>query len=281
MKKYWLAKYCLVLAALLFTVNGVFALSINASVSQDYDLGFESVIKRKFGDIFKISKIFEKNDDLFYQKRYCPIYMLSMKDIYSMVPTVTSNLEKRLVPNTYNLSFKQEKNIPQSNISLINSNVQSGLKKIETQNTAISSEHREYQELLAQNPERIEILYKYAQFLYTKRSYNDAISVLNKIIQKDDSFVLASYTLGNIYFDMGEYKNAIKANLAVIAKNPYCSDAYFNIASSLEKLQKFSLAISYYQKCLALNASDTQAQNAVKRLEQLTFNQEKNSEEFN
>lgn len=269
MKKIWI-----VLAVIFFASNSALSLPMNGTVSKDYDFGFETAIRHKFGNIYRFSKIFEKNDDLFYQKRFCPVYLLSMKDMYSVIPTVKSNIEKRKIPNTYTLSFKGGNADTANKINFSKNDIEKEIQSLNSieKTSDFSAVQKKYQKLIAENPDRIELLYKYAQFLYTNYKYPDAIAVLNDIVAKDESFVLASYTLGNIYYDLGEYANAVKANMTVIKKNPFCADAYFNIASSLEKMHKFSLAIDYYNKCLSLNANDTQAQNALKRLEQLTFN---------
>lgn len=262
-----------IIAVLLFNTTSAFALPMSGTVSADYDLSFESIIKRKFSEIMEISKVFEKNDDFFYQRRFKPVYMLSLHELYSKKPLLKSNVEKRKIPNTYNLSLNNDATGVQNEISFSSDNLKSNVKEVavtEKKDEYVSSK-AEYETLISQNPDRIELLYKYAQFLYFNKKYAESIIVLNNIIQKDDSFVLASYTLGNIYFDMGNYKDAIKANINVIKKNPYCADAYFNIASALEKMHKFNLAIDYYNKCLSLNENDEQAQKALQRLEQLTY----------
>lgn len=262
-----------IVLAFLLSGSASFAFSMQGSVSADYDLSFDSILKHKFGELVNFSKIFEKNDDIFYQKKYRPVYMLSMSELYSVEPTMKSNLEKRKIPNTYNLSFSNQEPSSSSKITFSNNNLDDNLLALGTLEKENNFEtiQSKYIELIEKNPDRIELLYKYSQFLYKNEKYEDSIVVLQDIIEKDSSFVLASYTLGNIYFDLGEYKKAIKANISVIKKNPYCADAYFNIASALEKLHKFNLAIDYYQKCLALNANDEQAEKALQRLEQLTY----------
>ena len=239
----------------------VFALSMNASVSANYDISFEKIIKNKVLQLIKISKIFEMNDDVFYRNKYTPLYLLSAKDIYTVEPKIKQKVEKREIPDTYNLSF----NNTTTNTNTIVFSPENTLPAEfeEVKNTDL--------ELINKYPDRIELQYKYALYLYSKNLYEDAIDILVKIKQKDSNFVLASYTLGNIYFDMGEYKKSIKANMDVIKKNPYCADAYFNIASALEKLHKINLALDFYNKCLSINSNDEQAQNAIKRLEQLSY----------
>ena len=242
--------------------TNAFALSMNASVSANYDMSFEKIIKNKVLQLIKISKIFEMNDDVFYRNKYTPLYLLSAKDIYNVEPTTKQKIEKRDVPDTYNLSFNSTTQNNSNTIIFSPENTLTADFK-EVKNTDL--------ELISQYPDRIELQYKYALYLYSKNLYEDAIDILVKIKQKDSNFVLASYTLGNIYYDMGEYKKSIKANMDVIKKNPYCADAYFNIASALEKLHKINLALDFYNKCLSINSNDEQAQNAIKRLEQLSY----------
>lgn len=263
---------------LTFSCNIVAAQQISGGISKDYELDYaahlETILKKKFGEIIEFSKIFEKDDDLFYQRKYKPVYMLSHKDFYTVAPvSIKNNIAKRKVPEVYNLSFSDENNISENKISLNDVNLEKEVIALilAEQNESFDDVQLKYEEILEKYPERIELSYKYAQFLYANKKYQDAIVVLNNIKTQDSSFILASYTLGNIYFDMGDYKNAIVSNLEVIKKNPYCADAYFNIASALEKMNKLNLAIDYYQKCLSLNENDSQAQKALERLEQVTY----------
>lgn len=263
---------------LIFSHSFAFAQQMSAGVSKSYELDYaahlETLLRKKFGEIIEVSKIFEKDDDIFYQRKYKPLYMLSHKDFYTVAPAVIkSNIEKRKVPEVYNLTLNGDGKNSYSNISFSNENLEqevADLFLIE-QNEPFEIVKSKYEEILSNYPDRIELSYKYAQYLYSNKKYEEAVSVLNEILVKDESFILASYTLGNIYFDMGDYKNAILSNLVVIKKNPYCADAYFNIASALEKMKKYSLAIDYYQKCLSLNENDEQAQSALQRLEQVTY----------
>lgn len=263
---------------LIFANSCTLAQTVSGSVSKEYDnsydLTFEAVLRKKFGEIIEFSKVFEKNDDVFYQRKYKPVYMLSHKDFYSVAPRVIkSNIEKRKVPQVYNLSFNKENDSLSQNISLNDASLEKEViaLMIAEDNESFDTVQEKYRNVLEKYPDRIELAYKYSQYLYLNKKYDEAITVLNEIVEKDDSFLLASYMLANIYFDKGNYKDAIHANLAVIKKNPYCADAYFNIASALEKMHKYNLAIDYYQKCLSLNAKDEQAQNALQRLEQVTY----------
>lgn len=266
-------KLLYVITVFLVFGSSALALPMSGSISADYDLSFESIIKKKFGSIFEASKIFEKNDDIFYQRRFKPLYMLSLHELYNKKPLLKNNLDKRKIPNSYSLSLSGSTHFSESNIILSEQDGSLNINELSFVEKSGDFEkiNAEYEATVAKNPDRIELLYKYAQFLYLNKKYLDSISVLTDITKKDDGFLLAFYTLGNIYFDMGDYKRAIKANLEVVKKNPYCADAYFNIASALEKMHKFNLAIDYYQKCLSLNANDEQAQNALQRLEQLTY----------
>ena len=267
----FLMKKTLALISVFFlTLNSAGAVSMSGSVSRDYDMSFEAIIKKKFGEIIEMSKVFEKGDDAVYNKNYRPLYMLSMKDFYSLTPMVKSNVDLRKVPGTYNLSLNKTNAIGQKSVSFSDKEKYNNVSTVEVKDK-FTSQKAHYQRLMAQNPDRIELMYKYAQFLYANECYDEAIALLKKVIQKDSGFVLASYTLGNIYFDIGDYKSSIKANIVVLRRNPYCADAYFNIASALEQMNKFNLAIDYYQKCLSLNANDKQAKSAIQRLSELTY----------
>ena len=271
-------KILLSFLVLILSINCATAEQISGGISKDYgreyDTTLDSILKKKFGEIIEISKVFEKNDDIFYQKKYKPVYMLSHKDFYSVAPAVIkSNIEKRQIPEVYNLSFNSGNGFSQTKIDLTSTDLEKEVAQLvfAEKNEDFEVVQQKYEELISAYPQKIELAYKYAQYLYANKEYKTAINVLNAILKKDSGFILASYTLGNIYFDMGDYKKAVVSNLAVIKKNPYCADAYYNIASALEKMNKINLAIDYYQKCLSLNDKDEQAEKALQRLEQVTY----------
>jgi len=123
-----------------------------------------------------------------------------------------------------------------------------------------------YERALEKQPNRIEILYNYSLALYKAGYYNKARYNLNKIIRIRPDFMLAHYQLANIYYDKGDYKNALQHYAASARINPMSSDTLYNIGSTLEAMNYDQLASKYYIKCLNINPFDSQAAEALMKL---------------
>lgn len=126
---------------------------------------------------------------------------------------------------------------------------------------------------------------------------NEAIAIIEKIISQDPDISNAYFTLGNIYFRLGQYDRAIENFQRVLALKPDDVFAAINIANShlrtgrageaekflLEFIHKafpdsqiyfllgnikffeknYDEAIKYYQECLKLNPDSASAYNAL------------------
>jgi len=94
--------------------------------------------------------------------------------------------------------------------------------------------------------------YLLAYFYYTEQKTNEAIAETEKIIELDPGFDLAHKLLGDIYFDSGDYLQAIdKYKLALaINRNDYIS--YNNISIALVQLERYPEALAYIKKASEL-----------------------------
>ena len=81
----------------IFCLTGglAFATPMSGSISQDYDFGFETIIKRKFGEIVKMSKIFEKIRKMFFRRVKMLITFFRAVVLYIIVLIVVRCMGKR------------------------------------------------------------------------------------------------------------------------------------------------------------------------------------------
>jgi len=136
-----------------------------------------------------------------------------------------------------------------------------------------------------------------AKELMLENKYDEAVALINRIIEEDPDVVDAYFTLGNLYFKKREFRNALDSFFKVLEKRP--SDAFnvINIANAymglgeIDEAEKFVLsvidsippdsqvyyllgniknlkekkdeAIKYYKECLRLNPSSASGYNAL------------------
>ncbi len=65
---------------------------------------------------------------------------------------------------------------------------------------------------------------------------------------------------------LGNFKEAAREYLATLEINPYCTDAYYNIAKMLEIYGKEDLALSYYQMAYVVSPNDLEIRNSILKL---------------
>lgn len=123
-----------------------------------------------------------------------------------------------------------------------------------------------YENIVSQAPSRIEFLYMYSLCLFKNSDNQKAINYLNSIIRINPDFMLAHYTLGNIYFIQKDYIKALKSFKTALVLNPLSADTSYNMALTLENLGYKTLAVKFYNNCFKLNPQDKEAFEAVKRL---------------
>jgi len=85
-----------------------------------------------------------------------------------------------------------------------------------------------------------------AQKSYKEENYNEALQYLSKV-KKEDSKVF--YNLGNIFYKLGKYEEAIKEYKKVQNKD-LLHNVNHNIANCYLMLENFDNAIKYYNKAL-------------------------------
>ena len=77
-------------------------------------------------------------------------------------------------------------------------------------------------------------------------------------------FAQTGFEKGNVFYEKGNYKDAVLAYESVLNDNKHSSELYFNLANAYYKLNKVAPSIYYYEKALVLNPKDKESINNLK-----------------
>lgn len=217
---------------------------INAGISMDRVKDVDSSViytsPINFVDIPRINY-----SDLGYFFRFKPLNMLSAGELVLKKYTEKKNFainQTVSIPSVYNISFEKggELNFGEKPASI--------------------------EDLVKKNPNRPEYLYAYAIKLRDEKKYDAAIFQIDKALSFDNDYALGHFLKGDILRTMGKYKEASREYLITIGINPYCTDAYFNIAKMLEVFGKDDLALNYYEMAYAVSPNDLEIRNQILKL---------------
>lgn len=117
--------------------------------------------------------------------------------------------------------------------------------------------------MLRQNPNNNELLYAYAIQLKNEKQLEKALNIVNKALENNPDFALAHFLKGDILRNMEKFKEAVEEYLYTTQINPYCADAYYNIAKILELLDDRELALDYYKTAYQINPNDTEIRDII------------------
>lgn len=103
--------------------------------------------------------------------------------------------------------------------------------------------------------------YRQAMTLFQEDRYNEAIDVLQGILEKDPNQALAYNLLGLIYLKQGQsVRSAIGSFEQAVHIDPKYADAYFNLASTYAgSANQPKLAAEYFKKTLEADPNYTKA----------------------
>ena len=122
------------------------------------------------------------------------------------------------------------------------------------------------EKLVKKYPNRPEYIYAYAIKLKKEEKYDEAISQIDKALKFNNNYALGHFLKADILRMLGNFKEAAREYLATLQINPYCTDAYFNIAKMLEIYGKEDLALSYYQMAYVVSPNDLEIRNSILKL---------------
>lgn len=220
---------------------------IDGGISQNNFYDTEKTILTEIiqNKTIKTEKYWEKN--LFYFNKYRPLFMLSNKELYDLLPKEeTSVVERISTPSVYNISLKT------SSVKKISLAPQpaSSKKKEEISNNMLTSDLiSKYEQ--AKNPQ-VESEQKIEAAILLKTSKNAssaklAIDLLDDVTKKEPYNAYAFYIKGELYSGQKDFENAMKNYIEALKINPYSKQCCVGIAKLLEPTNK-ELAQKYYDR---------------------------------
>lgn len=228
---------------------------IETGISQNHFYDTEKTIMSEVtpDTTLKTEKYWSNN--LFYFSKYRPLFMLSNKELYDLMPREKVSVVQRITaPSVYNVSFKT------SSITTVSLNPY----KPQISNTATEKEPAaktnfvdrkflfEYERAKntdVDSDEKIEA----ARFLKDSKNISHhkmAIDLLDDVTKKEPYNAYAFYLKGEIFAKDKNPQNAIKNYVAALKLNPTSKQCYLGIAKILEPTNK-KLAQKYYEKAAA------------------------------
>lgn len=198
----------------------------------------------------KTGKYWEKN--LFYNSKYRPLFMLSNKELYDLMPTENVSIVQRITtPSVYNISLKSasvktisfNKPAPKQTVK---QTTQTASKPVNKQNINFASTYEQ-----AKNPD-VETEKKVEAALILQKSktisnYSLAIDLLNDVTNKEPYNAYAFYLKGELFWAKKDPQNAMKNYIEALKINPTSKQCCLGIAKVLEPTNKL-LAQKYYDK---------------------------------
>lgn len=91
-------------------------------------------------------------------------------------------------------------------------------------------------------------------------AYEEAIEILNKVLESHPQFIPAHYRMGLVYEEWDRRKEAVAAYQQVLKLDPRHLDARLGLASTYGKSLKNELAIMEYEKAAELKPKDLEIQ---------------------
>lgn len=231
---------------------------IDGGISQNYFYDTEQTIMTEvpLNKTLKTGKYWEKN--LLYFNKYRPLFMLSNKELYALMPKEHVSVVQRIsTPSVYTVSLKtasiktvsfNQIETPK-NISMPKIISKPVVKTIEKVNPTTSTLMSQYEQ--AKNPEA-DIDFKIDTAILLKDSknpsnYNLAIDLLDDVIRIEPYNAYAFYIKGELYSIKRDSENAMKNYVEALKINPTSKQCCLGIAKILEPTNK-ELAQKYYNR---------------------------------
>lgn len=125
------------------------------------------------------------------------------------------------------------------------------------------NEAEKLETLLRRNPNDRELLFAYAIQLKNENKLDSALKIANQAVEIDPEFALGHFLKGDILRTMERFKEAAEEYIYTTQINPYCADAYYNIAKILELLDDKELALDYYKTAYQINPNDIEIRDII------------------
>lgn len=186
--------------------------------------------------------------NLFQFNKYRPIFMLSNKELYNLMPKDKVSVSARIAtPSVYNVSLKTASI---TKVSLNPAPVQKHIINVKTVSKPINQNSKliaQYERAKSQN---LDIEQKIDVAILLKNSKNPsnyvlAFDLLNEVIKKEPLNAYAYYLKAELYIAKNDSNNAIKNYAEALRINPTSKQCCLGLAKVLEPTNK-ALASKYY-----------------------------------
>ncbi len=104
------------------------------------------------------------------------------------------------------------------------------------------------------NNKDIKLNYKIADLLNKDKRANEAINVLQDILNRNPDYYKATDLLGEILYTNERYKEAINVYMNALRYNPGNYDLYYNLGMVYTMVNDFQRAKEFYQKAAQINS---------------------------
>lgn len=118
-----------------------------------------------------------------------------------------------------------------------------------------------YREILAEQPDHIDVLSLLGVLLSSRGAQQEAISFALRATQLDPNAALMWVNLGNVYMQGNDFVNATVAFSKATQLAPDKADAFYNMGNALRCLGKWDDAKTAYEKALAITPAFLLAKN--------------------
>ena len=184
-----------------------------------------------------------------YQREECPDIKTFLEKLPSFQKDFTSvnysiNIKNPTVLQDDDFILTTGINMPKgikTNFQSIPEEYEISLSTGEIEEKNNSMEAVEY--LIRKNPDNRDLLFAYAIQLKKDKKYEEALKSAQRAVEIDPNYALGHFLKGDILREMEKFKEAVEEYLYTTQINPYCADAYFNIAKILELLDDKELAL--------------------------------------
>jgi len=119
---------------------------------------------------------------------------------------------------------------------------------------------------LKKNPTHPPILLRMAELKRDKGDLQEALQLLRKAAEADDSNIEAKLELGKALFEAGDSDGAIAATKSILDKDPQHVDALYNLGAIYGNIGAAPTAREYFQRAAAAGPTTESGRNAAAAL---------------
>lgn len=257
----------------LFAVVGIFQCGNSAcgffdgSISKNgfYDAQNTLMPELKPDNDLKTGKYWGKN--LFYLNKYRPIFMLSNKELYNLMPEKKVSVFQRVTsPSVYNISLK-ETSVKKLTLLPLPKKIDlpveakasplvapqftkaSATKISSFEQNQIAQSNFLFEQAKNQGVGTDKKIDTAVSLMRTKKSQNYllALDLLNDVTREEPDNAIAYNIKAEIYMEKNDTEKAMKNYIEVLKLNPYSKESCLGIAKILEPTNK-PLAQKYYNR---------------------------------